>query len=231
VLGINTEVIIRHRIDRMALSEDIYHIKKTIIDFIFPHKLDLLIKDPAEIRVVDKLFGNAAGAYYSGTNEVKLLPAKEEDIIAVLAHEYAHNWQYNGDPGMSQDLMDPDNVPYFNGKLFVEGFAQFIEYKVADYFGFRNTMEQIHFRHYDEYAEGFQVLIWIQDNYGSLKVNEFIRTGKLIINNVEISLDEMLERSKVKSRLKDWETRYKANPPEDDIIIEEQNTKDNDNDE
>jgi DEAD/DEAH box helicase domain-containing protein len=231
ILGIDTQQQIKHRVDKMEFAEEIFNIRKRIVEFIFPHKLDLMIEDVADLSVVDKLFGSAIGAYYPGTNEIRILPAKEQDVITVLAHEYAHNWQWKGSPGMSADLMDASKVPYYRGKLFIEGFAQFIEYKVADYYGFRNTMEEIHFRHYDEYAEGFQVLIWMQDNYGSMKVNEFIRTGKLIVNGTEISLEEMLERSKVKSRLKDWETRYKANPPDDDVVTEDHSDEDDDEDE
>jgi len=218
MLNINTETLIKHRNEKMELAEQISRIKNEIVEFIFPHKLDLFIKEVASLRVVDSLHASVIGTYNPSNNEVQVLKAKEEEIITVLAHEYAHNWQWKGEPSMAQNLMDPNEVPYFNGKLFIEGFAQFIEYKVADYYGFQRVMKEIHFRHYDEYSEGFQVLIWIQDNFGSNKVYEFIRSGHLIIDNKEISLDEMLERSNVKNRLTDLEEKYKTNPPDEDII-------------
>jgi len=222
VLAENGDEVISQRTDVISSTEAISPLVNEIVHYIFPHKLGMHIKDVAEHIVVtqEDLSANVSGTYFSGPNEVHVKPHNLMDMIAILAHEYAHNWQYRGMDPMCRDLMDNKHVPYFDGKLLVEGFAQWVEYKVADYYGFREVMDQVKFRHFDEYKEGFEALKWIDDNGGASKVMEYIRTGRLVIKDREMDLERLLKESDVKSRMRDQLKAYKENPPEDDIAVD-----------
>ncbi len=140
-------------------------------------------------------------------------------MIATLAHEYAHNWQHCGVPqGMAPTLRDEQVIPFFGGRLFVEGFAQWVEFKILDHYGFRQNVDSIVFRHYDSYGEGFVAIKWLEDQPegGVQSVIHFITTGEVKLGNRVISLDEFLTASHVKSRLLDAQIRFQQNPPPND---------------
>jgi len=48
----------------------------------------------------------------------------------VLAHELTHNWQHDQN-NMNDSLFD-NGLP-FNGKIFIEGFAQWVSFKIMDF--------------------------------------------------------------------------------------------------
>ena len=226
ILGKEVDDLIKFRTKAIELSEDVHKMVQHLVDFVFPHKLGLEIEQPANIQVKPNLDSRFRGIYFSANNKVWVMPLKEMDMLMVLAHEYAHNWQWQGKNRMCAALMEASMVPYFDGKLFIEGFAQWVEYKVADYYGYRVEMDQIHFAHYNEYAEGFQVLRWIEDAGGAGKVMEFIRTGKLTLDGQDIPLERMIDRSGVRARLQDWKNRFETTPPDNDVDVPVEETED-----
>lgn len=110
-----------------------------------------------------------AGFYNVATQEVAVRPDVEEQLVGVIAHEYAHDWQlrasHSGIQNMHPSLADPSIVPY-NGRLFVEGFAQWAELRALDGYGFKQDVDHITFRFYDEYGEGFQIIKAVEDEHG-----------------------------------------------------------------
>lgn len=109
------------------------------------------------------------GFYNTVTKEVAVRPNVEEHLVGVIAHEYAHDWQWRtteqGTPNLHPSLVDSAIVPY-QGRLFVEGFAQWAELRVLDAYGFKQDVDEITFRFYDEYGEGFQIIKAIEDKQG-----------------------------------------------------------------
>ena len=219
--------IIKHRKKILEKTQSVEAIRDNLVEYVFPHKLGIEIKDVAELSVTNEIPEGIDGIYYSGSNEVHVRPKREDRMITLLAHEYAHNWQWHGNEKMHPSLLDPDYVPYYNGKLFVEGFAQWVEYKVADFFGMHWVKDQIKFHHFNEYMEGFRILFWIEYQYrkekglGAGKVLEFIKTGKLIVEGEEISIEKMVDKSGVKASLKDKLKEFEKDPPIDDIEEEQ----------
>jgi len=120
-----------------------------------------------------------AGFYNSARREVAVRPAVEEHLVGVIAHEYAHDWQQRASQSdvqnMHPSLADPSIVPY-NGRLFVEGFAQWSELRALDGYGFKQDVDEIDFRFYDEYGEGFQIIKAVEDEQGIDGIMRLMRT-------------------------------------------------------
>ena len=222
VLGKNFEASVDHRLKGIDLAENLDFHRWMIVEQIFPHRLGMVIGQPADLIVADlsengKL--NLLGFYAPDRNLVTIAIQKQQDMIATLAHEYAHNWQHCGVPqGMAPTLRDEQVIPFFGGRLFVEGFAQWVEFKILDHYGFRQNVDSIVFRHYDSYGEGFVAIKWLEDQPegGVQSVIHFITTGEVKLGNRVISLDEFLTASHVKSRLLDAQIRFQQNPPPND---------------
>jgi hypothetical protein len=121
---------------------------------------------------------------------------------------------------MSSKLRDSSIVPYYDGKLFVEGFAQWVEFKILDHYGYRRNLDEIVFRHYDEYGEGFLALKWLEDHPqgGVQAVIDFMRTAEVTLGNLKLNVDELLESSRVKARILDMQDRFNRNKPPEDMV-------------
>ncbi len=233
-LGKNVEALIQHRYEKIESTEIAIELMRYLVEHVFPQKLGLHIPrtDVASLIVVkpEELPKKYLGTYQAAENVVRVKPQDEERMLTLLAHEYAHNWQWKGKQRMSDWLRDPERVPYFDGRLFVEGFAQWVEFKAAEYYGFRRRMDEVQFRHFGAYSEGFQALHWIErpgaahrpgisgGGGGASKVVEFIRTGRLTLQGEEVSINELFQRSNLQARLMDAQRRFKADPPRDDIL-------------
>ncbi|HAX26193.1 MAG TPA: hypothetical protein DEU95_14975 [Chloroflexi bacterium] len=130
--------------------------------------------DIAPIRFVTQAEAEQVDAELDGfynilTREVAVRPNVEEHLVGVIAHEYAHDWllrtNEQGVPNVHPSLLDSAVVPY-KGHLFVEGFAQWAELRVLDAYGFKQDVDEIGFRFYDEYGEGFQIIKAVEDQQG-----------------------------------------------------------------
>ena len=159
-------------------------------------------------------------------DQVRVRPCPFQDMIAIIAHEYAHNWQWRGRNRMDPKLRDPKHVTYFGGRLIVEGFAQWVEYKVSEYYGFKERMEEIKFRHFGEYLEGYHLLSWLDENFGAAKVLSFVRSGELRINGQEIGIEALLDLAGVRARLLDTAGQFETKPPDDDVVSEPEEPED-----
>lgn len=228
LLGKNTEIILRHRYEACDSLEAMEIRRWQIVEQVFPHRLGLRIHEPAELRLAHqkpKTPTLVDGIPISENNIIIVQPKIEEQVIGILAHEYAHQWEYHGTPfKMSPTLMDKERVPFFDGKLFIEGFAQWIEFKVADHFSFRQPTDQVAFQHFGQYREGFEALKWLEDHPagGVERVLEFVREGQVAIGNDIITPESLVQVSGVLRRLRDAEARFRENTPGIDIREKEE---------
>ncbi|MFA5859279.1 MAG: LIM domain-containing protein [Elusimicrobiota bacterium] len=84
--------------------------------------------------------------------------------VGVLAHEYAHAWQYA-------------NCPKDQRLVLTEGFAEWVLYKALLNFGFKNEAAQITKRT-DLYGQGFIIMRNIEETDGMSGVIQKMRTMK-----------------------------------------------------
>ena len=98
-------------------------------------------------------------------------------MVGLIAHEYAHSWQWQGD-NFNHELLANGEIP-FEGKLFVEGFAMWVEFKVLDFYGLTQTLDQIKEFSTNEYRDGFHVVQQIEDELGFQGVFSFVKNGPL----------------------------------------------------
>ena len=114
-------------------------------------------------------------------------------IIEVIAHEITHNWQIEN----MTKLLGGGDIP-FDGKLFIEGFAQWMEFRVMDFLGLHNNMEKITLLSIDsknpnEYGLGFRICRFIEENYGFGSLIEFIKTEEFYSNGNMITYDNVIK--------------------------------------
>ncbi len=190
------------------------------IQYLFDSKLDIHINSPAKINIVskDKLPQGVVGLYYQGINQIMLIDSCTESACAeILAHEYAHNWQFT-DNNIHSSLIDQE-LPE-NGLIIIEGFAEWIAYKVCDLLGLKQQMKAIDMLSIDggayvntagdiiyiqgnEYTKGFNFIYWIEDNItGFTGLLTFIKTGEAIDPDSDKSynISELLQMYSNKNR-------------------------------
>jgi len=164
---------------------------------LFKEKFNMVIDSPVPIYAVDSL-GNFAGVYDGSSVKIIKSLGLEKDIAEVVAHEYTHNWQFIN-KNMHSDLISKD-LPY-DGKIFTEGFAQWIAFRTMDNYGLHENMSNVVLRGVDvadegdEYGVGFLLCRFIEEKYtGFSGLIKFINTAKLIDpdNGEIISINELL---------------------------------------
>jgi hypothetical protein len=223
LLSKNSAETVKNRTEAIDSASEAEYYRWEIVDLILPYRLGLRIGEAADFLVENDPAAKGwpeyiAGYYIPAQNRVEVRPQREQDMIACLAHEYGHNWQFQGAPkGMDQKLMGAENVPYFSGRLVIEGFAQWIEFKAADHYGFRQAAKDIVFRHCDEYKEGFELLKWLEENSGGgvNRVIEFMINGEVKLGKKVVKLDDLIFAAKMKQRFLEAEARLKTRPQED----------------
>jgi len=175
--------------------------RNKIVKDIFVNKFEMEIKEPARL-VVEEL-KDCSGKFFPGENVVKVNPNLPEALaVEIIAHEYAHNWEFE-EGNMCAELM---NEKYTSkGNLIVEGFAEWVAFKVLDFYGLADYMELIDLNEYNEYGDGFDLLKWIEDNVaGFYGVIEFVKTGKVLDPeaNIEYNLEKLLKESGIWDKIK-----------------------------
>lgn len=182
---------------------------------IFENKLDLVIQNKVPIVACKTTSFSKSGSIglFTG-NSVQVIEGLDEaKATEVIAHEYAHNWAAENmappqdyPPGISED----DKIKSMMHKLISEGFAQWVAFKVMDYFGLESSMAGIYLWAFDEYGEGFRVLNWLESQLGFMAVIDFAKNGKTIgEGGTEWGLDTILDKSGLKARVLHWITNNK----------------------
>jgi len=188
---------------------------------VFEKKLDLLIRNKVPMTAVKESAMAKKGCIGLFTaNAIQVIEKLDEaNATEVIAHEYAHNWaaenmraQHEYPPGISTD----DKMKQFLDKLMGEGFAQWVTFKVMDFFGLESSMEGIYLWPFDEYGEGFRVLNWLENQLGFMAVINFAKYGKIEGDDgAEWGLDIILERSGFKARVLHWVANKSDQEPDD----------------
>ena len=138
-----------------------YEIERNLIIKLFKERFDLLIKKIVPVLAEGSIDGGATGLYCSTCIKV-LAPMPEASVLKVIAHEYGHNWEL--DPGgnnINAAVMSPE-IP-FDGKLILEGFAQWVSFKICDHLALMDEAKSIDMRVDDEYGVGFDFLNWLEN--------------------------------------------------------------------
>ncbi|MBI4496736.1 MAG: DUF1998 domain-containing protein [Chloroflexi bacterium] len=181
---------------------------------------------PAPVRFMTEAERQTAGllGFFrrlpSGEREVVVRPEVEEALVGLLGHEFAHDWQHrlgpDGQPTVHPTLYDPALVPY-GGRLFLEGFAQWMELRVLDGYGFKESFDDIVFRMFDEYGEGYHIIKMIEDRAGIAGV---LRRMHDAISPEEVArlIAEAGTESRIRELMRRIEDRATALPPADTII-------------
>ncbi|MDO8336570.1 MAG: hypothetical protein Q7T74_07410, partial [Candidatus Saccharibacteria bacterium] len=123
------------------------------------------------------------GTYESATNMISLVRGlREWFTLDVLAHELFHNYQWRCDQVFNHRILGESGEakPPFNGKLFVEGSASWAESHIVDALAIRSSLTTANLREGDEYAAGFQLFKYIEENCGGVAaVLGFLASGDI----------------------------------------------------
>lgn len=173
----------KHKISNLSFQEIITNWRKLILE-IFKSRMSFLIEDVFIIKKA-KLEPTILGTCSLKNQEILINETLSplNVIVEVIAHEYTHNWQAEN---MSKSLQEK-SLP-FDGKLYVEGFAQWVAFRIMDYLGHHVNLKSITLRgvdstNIDEYGLGFRICRHIEEQYGSSYLIEFIKKGKLKIRD------------------------------------------------
>jgi len=176
---------------------------------VFEKKLDLPIKSKVPIIAVKMgvLTVPIVGLFTGNLIQVNgNLP--EAVATEVIAHEYAHNWAAENmvvDLASTPEITNNEELRSILRKLIVEGFAQWVAFKIMDYYGLESSMSGIYLWGFDEYGEGFRVLYWLEEKLGFQAVLDFVKTGNVAAGEGQIwKLNDILDRSGFKSRVLSW---------------------------
>jgi len=111
---------------------------------------------------------NAIGLYYSQNQDIGVQANMSEvRTLSVVAHEYAHNWQWKS------NRWQPPTTKFFGGRLYLEGFAEWVAYKVMEKYCAFDEMRSLDLRTHDEYGEGLDVFLYLEEKFGVNGVLEF----------------------------------------------------------
>ena len=93
----------------------------------------------------------------------------------------------------------------FNGKLFIEGAAAWLSFKILDHFDVKRDTQINSFGSFNEYQEGFLLLNWLEDRVGINGVLNFLKTGKIKIDGILRDVNYIITRRGLDSKFNQWE--------------------------
>lgn len=154
---------------------------------ILNYKASMFINDPFQEKFIssdDAKWISSVGLCHGGHKTVYIRPGFREDIFTeICAHEYTHNWQFEGNLHPlfqyfnKDDTNDKKNI-WFEGKIFIEGQANFFAAKVMDYYGLRDMVYANEVQSYGQYREGLILLNYLEKKFGLIKLNYILKESK-----------------------------------------------------
>lgn len=178
VIGKNVEFLI-NGFNNDIDAKKYYEMIKDEILKLFKEKFLLDIKNVYPLEVENK-----EGKNYLGLCQDKKItivyPLTKPFAYSVIAHEYAHNWEFE----------EADNIPVKDEDI-LEGFADWISFKVCEYYGLESYMKEI-LKTPDFSEYNIKPFIKLENNIGFYGVLELIKNGKFVNtkDNIEINLEE-----------------------------------------
>ena len=161
------------------IARDVIQAEKNILGIEIPNPVSVCFMTEQEAQS-----SNVAGLWHRKENVIALIPGYDEYFyFDILSHEYFHDWQSKSQELFKKELlyynkeniMDPNNL-LFSGKIIVEGSANWAEFKIIDYYSMGRIKAGIAQKHFDQYGEGFKLIMWIEANFGIKGVFEFFKT-------------------------------------------------------
>jgi len=137
--------------------------------------------------------------FFSGDKVCVVSDLTELEVYNVLAHEYTHQIIRDSDL-LHKDLENLQNVP-FEGRLFSEGAAEWLAFRVLDHFIYKNRQELPNFFDFSEYGEGFELLCWLEDKVGLYGVLRFLKEGQVEIDGKSLGPSEIIKESGLLEKL------------------------------
>jgi len=169
------------------ILQEYYELIKEKVLRIFEKHFDLMIKNPASIKVsrLEKVLGH----FIPEKNLVEVRPMKEIEAIWTIAHEYAHNWHFE----------NKEKIEILNDTFIVEGFAQWVSLKVFNFLYRLSKMKEALTVSTGEYQAGPEFFIEVENRRGMATVLGIVK------GEIEIEEDEEL-----KELLEKWKRRMKS---------------------
>ena len=185
---------------------------KSALSRVFFENYGLEITNVAEIIIESNLGKGILGQYNPIKNEIKIKEniGKEKDLVMVLAHELTHNWLNEKMNNKFKDKQDSQNLYY------VEGFVQWLSFKVLAFYGIIDEMQDIKLRgihvpsESSEYCLGFLLFNEIEKLYGFFNAFNVMIHGHVInMNDVKVESDQLLQDILgIASAFQFWRQRY-----------------------
>jgi hypothetical protein len=200
-----TDQLIQHRVRHVPkerMKEVVHYWKERAVK-LFRERMGMDISTPVPIYVVPQTEGGFAAAFYGDCVRMREAELPERILVEIVAHEYAHNWQAQ----QMTDSLRGGALP-FEGKVFVEGFAQWVAFRIMDSLGLISNMTSIQMSgvdwNGDEYGEGFRLCRFIEERlvgFGGLV--RYMQTGELTDPQTAkaMSVAEVLEAAGTTTRL------------------------------
>lgn len=134
-----------------------------------------------EVESDPKVSDRPVGGYYdsSGNRVVIHCGYQGGQAEAVVTHEYTHNWQSQPPdnfsvPSVCNSLSEADQ------RLLLEGFAEWVTYKILQARGHVKEMRSIDLRDGDEYGDGFDFYQALEASQGQAGVFNFLQNPNSI---------------------------------------------------
>jgi len=156
----------------------------------------MIVVTPEEMEKIAK----GAQGVYTGDKIFVITGLLEERVYEVIAHEYGHQVTLSGKNFKIHPSLKGENIP-FKGKLFEEGAAEWLTFRIMDHFGYKHGQEIQAFYRFDEYGEGFRVLYWLEDKVGLYGVLKFLVEGKIKVDGEILGPSEVIKKSGLWERI------------------------------
>ncbi|MDA1095997.1 MAG: DUF1998 domain-containing protein, partial [Chloroflexi bacterium] len=212
--------------DRKGMSQ-LERLQSRVLDRIAPGlfatQLGLRMDAPVPLRWMEgevaKEHSGCQGVY-TGKAVYVQKGLLETEYIGLLAHEYGHQLQHRGDLTIAPDLQraNGDNIEdeanvlfpvckpdwdHCHAVLYVEGTAQWIQFRVLDVFNLKQDMIRTQARKHDEYGEGFQHVLWLERRYGIRGMLDMIAGKATLYRDDHADKQTLYNRSGLYAALED----------------------------
>ena len=170
---------------------------------VFENKLNLHVSKWVPLIVVtkEKMAEKApkAAGIYTGKEVWILSTLDEASAYEVMAHEYGHQIIGKEEYNIHESLVGK-SIP-FNGKLFIEGAAEWLAFKLMDHFDVRRGEPVDNLVEFSEYGEGFLLMCWLEDKVGMFGVLEFLKNGEIKIGDKTYGPEDIIRESGLEAKI------------------------------